>query len=71
MKSQDDSQLNGDSGALLDPRKEWEPSHRNGDKPIVSCGMIANSMFNETWELFLVGNEFYLTSIPLKKKSIA
>ncbi|KAF6365512.1 transmembrane protein 30A [Rhinolophus ferrumequinum] len=71
VKSRDDSQLNGDSSALLNPSKECEPYRRNEDKPIAPCGAIANSMFNDTLELFLVGNGSYLTSIPLKKKGIA
>ncbi|XP_021549245.1 LOW QUALITY PROTEIN: cell cycle control protein 50A [Neomonachus schauinslandi] len=71
VKSRDDSQLNGDSSALLNPSKECEPYRRNEDKPIAPCGAIANSMFNDTLELFLVGNESYPTPIPLKKKGIA
>uniref|UniRef100_A0A7N5JNC3 Cell cycle control protein n=1 Tax=Ailuropoda melanoleuca TaxID=9646 RepID=A0A7N5JNC3_AILME len=71
VKSRDDSQLNGDSSALLNPSKECEPYRRNEDKPIAPCGAIANSMFNDTLELFLVGNESYPIPIPLKKKGIA
>uniref|UniRef100_A0A9L0I845 Cell cycle control protein 50A n=2 Tax=Equus asinus TaxID=9793 RepID=A0A9L0I845_EQUAS len=71
VKSRDDSQLNGDSSALLNPSKECEPYRRNEDKPIAPCGAIANSMFNDTLELFLVGNASYPTLIPLKKKGIA
>nr|XP_025863246.1 LOW QUALITY PROTEIN: cell cycle control protein 50A [Vulpes vulpes] len=70
VKSRDDSQLNGDSSALL-VSKMSEPYRRNEDKPIAPCGAIANSMFNDTLELFLVGNESYPTPIPLKKKGIA
>ncbi|KAF6116634.1 transmembrane protein 30A [Phyllostomus discolor] len=71
VKSRDDSQLNGDSGALRNPSKECEPYRRNEDKPIAPCGAIANSMFNDTLELFLVSNGSYWTSIPLKNKGIA
>uniref|UniRef100_A0A8C8YXT0 Cell cycle control protein n=1 Tax=Prolemur simus TaxID=1328070 RepID=A0A8C8YXT0_PROSS len=71
VKSRDDSQLNGDSSALLNPSKECEPYRRNEDKPIAPCGAIANSMFNDTLELFLMGNDSYPTPITLKKKSIA
>ncbi|EPY83210.1 cell cycle control protein 50A [Camelus ferus] len=46
VKSRDDSQLNGDPSALLNPSKECEPYRRNEDKPIAPCGAIANSMFN-------------------------
>nr|XP_034369989.1 LOW QUALITY PROTEIN: cell cycle control protein 50A-like [Arvicanthis niloticus] len=73
VKSRDDSQLNGDSSALLNPSKECEPYRRNEDKPIAPCGAIANSMFNDTLELFLVANESdpKPIPIPLKKKGIA
>ncbi|KAM5256344.1 cell cycle control protein 50A isoform 2-T2 [Ctenodactylus gundi] len=73
VKSRDDSQLNGDSSALLNPSKECEPYRRNEDKPIAPCGAIANSMFNDTLELFLVTNESdsTLSPIRLKKKGIA
>uniref|UniRef100_A0A8P0PPN7 Cell cycle control protein n=2 Tax=Canis lupus familiaris TaxID=9615 RepID=A0A8P0PPN7_CANLF len=56
---------------IENPSKECEPYRRNEDKPIAPCGAIANSMFNDTLELFLVGNESYPTPIPLKKKGIA
>ncbi|CAH6777947.1 Tmem30a [Phodopus roborovskii] len=73
VKSRDDSQLNGDPSALLNPSKECEPYRRNEDKPIAPCGAIANSMFNDTLELFLVANESDPTPIPipLKRKGIA
>ncbi|XP_011798334.1 PREDICTED: cell cycle control protein 50A isoform X2 [Colobus angolensis palliatus] len=71
VKSRDDSQLNGDSSALLNPSKECEPYRRNEDKPIAPCGAIANSMFNDTLELFLIGNDSYPVPITLKKKGIA
>ncbi|XP_005406952.1 PREDICTED: cell cycle control protein 50A [Chinchilla lanigera] len=73
VKSRDDSQLNGDSSALLNPSKECEPYRRNEDLPIAPCGAIANSMFNDTLELFLVSNESdpTPTPIPLKRKGIA
>ncbi|XP_038937087.1 cell cycle control protein 50A isoform X2 [Rattus norvegicus] len=73
VKSRDDSQLNGDPSALLNPSKECEPYRRNEDKPIAPCGAIANSMFNDTLELFLVANESDPKPVPilLKKKGIA
>uniref|UniRef100_A0A8C6CT71 Cell cycle control protein n=1 Tax=Moschus moschiferus TaxID=68415 RepID=A0A8C6CT71_MOSMO len=71
VKSRDDGQLNGDPTALLNPSKECEPYGRNEDKPIAPCGAIANSMFNDTLELFQVGNASDLMPVPLKKKGIA
>uniref|UniRef100_A0A5K1V9R0 Cell cycle control protein n=1 Tax=Callithrix jacchus TaxID=9483 RepID=A0A5K1V9R0_CALJA len=53
------------------PSKECEPYRRNEDKPIAPCGAIANSMFNDTLELFLIGNDSYPMPIALKKKGIA
>ncbi|NXH20685.1 CC50A protein, partial [Bucco capensis] len=70
VKSRDDSQLNGDNSSLLNPSKECEPYRTNEDKPIAPCGAIANSMFNDTLELYRVENDTR-TPIPLIKKGIA
>ncbi|NWT35210.1 CC50A protein, partial [Cardinalis cardinalis] len=70
VKSRDDSQLNGDNSSLLNPSKECEPYRTNEDKPIAPCGAIANSMFNDTLELYRIDND---TRIPITliKKGIA
>ncbi|XP_044532046.1 cell cycle control protein 50A isoform X2 [Gracilinanus agilis] len=70
VKSRDDSQLNGDITALRNPSKECEPYRRDEDIPIAPCGAIANSMFNDTLELFQMNGT---TPIPiaLHKKGIA
>ncbi|XP_033990688.1 cell cycle control protein 50A-like [Trematomus bernacchii] len=52
VKSRDDSQLNGDPKSLMEPSKECEPYAFHEKKPIAPCGAIANSMFNDTLELF-------------------
>uniref|UniRef100_A0A8C2YMT6 Cell cycle control protein n=1 Tax=Chinchilla lanigera TaxID=34839 RepID=A0A8C2YMT6_CHILA len=72
VKSRDDSQLSGNTKALLNPSRECEPYRRNEDKPIAPCGAIANSVFNDTLELFWIANESDPTPIPipLKKKGI-
>ncbi|XP_037986614.1 cell cycle control protein 50A [Motacilla alba alba] len=70
VKSRDDSQLNGDNSSLLNPSKECEPYRTNEDKPIAPCGAIANSMFNDTLELYRIDNDTR-TPIPLIKKGIA
>ncbi|XP_054249910.1 cell cycle control protein 50A isoform X2 [Indicator indicator] len=70
VKSRDDSQLNGDNSSLLNPSKECEPYRTNEDKPIAPCGAIANSMFNDTLELYRIENETRV-DIPLIKKGIA
>ncbi|NWZ06727.1 CC50A protein, partial [Agelaius phoeniceus] len=70
VKSRDDSQLNGDNSSLLNPSKECEPYRTNEDKPIAPCGAIANSMFNDTLELYRIDNDTR-TPITLIKKGIA
>ncbi|KAF1676894.1 Cell cycle control protein 50A, partial [Pygoscelis papua] len=70
VKSRDDSQLNGDNSSLLNPSKECEPYRTNEDKPIAPCGAIANSMFNDTLELYRIDNGTEI-SITLIKKGIA
>ncbi|XP_071397691.1 cell cycle control protein 50A-like isoform X2 [Centroberyx affinis] len=71
VKSRDDSQLNGDIDSLMNPSKECEPYARNENKPIAPCGAIANSMFNDTLELFYIDPNGTKTQIPLMKTGIA
>ncbi|KAI4884686.1 hypothetical protein NFI96_020387 [Prochilodus magdalenae] len=71
VKSRDDSQLNGDLSSLTKPSKECEPYHTNDNKPIAPCGAIANSMFNDTLELFYIDPNGTRTMIPLMRKGIA
>ncbi|XP_067388806.1 cell cycle control protein 50A [Emydura macquarii macquarii] len=70
VKSRDDSQLNGDNSSLISPSKECEPYRTSEGKPIAPCGAIANSMFNDTLELFRIDNETRIR-ITLNKKGIA
>ncbi|KAG7465741.1 hypothetical protein MATL_G00156820 [Megalops atlanticus] len=71
VKSRDDSQLNGDKTSLKSPSKECEPYRTNENKPIAPCGAIANSLFNDTLELFYIDPNGTRTEIPLTKKGIA
>ncbi|XP_030626453.1 cell cycle control protein 50A-like isoform X2 [Chanos chanos] len=71
VKSRDDSQLNGDSFSLTNPSKECEPYRTSENKPIAPCGAIANSLFNDTLELFYIDPNGTRTPIPLIKKGIA
>ncbi|XP_062323326.1 cell cycle control protein 50A-like [Osmerus eperlanus] len=71
VKSRDDSQLNGDSGSLTKPSKECEPYAFNENKAIAPCGAIANSMFNDTLELFYFDPNGTRVQIPLMRKGIA
>ncbi|KAL4649018.1 cell cycle control protein 50A [Arapaima gigas] len=71
VKSRDDSQLNGNLKSLKDPSKECEPYRMNDGLPIAPCGAIANSLFNDTLELFYNEPNGTKTQIPLLKKGIA
>ncbi|KAM9355721.1 cell cycle control protein 50A-like [Pholidichthys leucotaenia] len=71
VKSRDDSQLNGDQGALTNPSKECEPYRMNDGLPIAPCGAIANSLFNDTLELYYLDANNSKTAVPLVKKGIA
>ncbi|XP_053142892.1 cell cycle control protein 50A [Hemicordylus capensis] len=71
VKSRDDSQLNGNLAALRDPSKECEPYRTVGRAAIAPCGAIANSMFNDTLELFRLEHNGTYQSIHLNKKGIA
>ncbi|XP_046872934.1 cell cycle control protein 50A-like [Hypomesus transpacificus] len=71
VKSRDDSQLNGNKKSLQDPSKECEPYRTSDSKPIAPCGAIANSLFNDTLDLFYIDPNGTKTPIPLVKKGIA
>ncbi|KAL6105798.1 tmem30a [Pungitius sinensis] len=71
VKSRDDSQLNGDLSALKNPSKECEPYRTSGAVPIAPCGAIANSLFNDTLELFSIDSDGNRSAVPLVKKGIA
>lgn len=71
VKSRDDSQLNGDKKSLTNPSKECEPYRMSNGKPIAPCGAIANSMFNDTLELYLRTSKGEKQKINLTKKGIA
>ncbi|KAK5857556.1 hypothetical protein PBY51_010795 [Eleginops maclovinus] len=69
--SRDDDQLSGDLDAFTSPSDSCSPFDLNGnDKPIVPCGAIANSMFNDTFVLYRVVNGVKKL-VPLDGKGIA
>lgn len=70
VNSRDDSQLNGDPFALKNPSTVCEPYHTSDGLPIAPCGAIANSLFNDTLELYYMDNGTR-TIIPMAKKGIA
>uniref|UniRef100_A0A1A7Z5H4 Cell cycle control protein n=1 Tax=Iconisemion striatum TaxID=60296 RepID=A0A1A7Z5H4_9TELE len=71
VKSRDDRQLNGDATALRDPSNDCEPYRKIGGETIAPCGAIANSLFNDTLELYSVDSTGALSAVPLAKKGIA
>uniref|UniRef100_A0A4W6EWD1 Cell cycle control protein n=1 Tax=Lates calcarifer TaxID=8187 RepID=A0A4W6EWD1_LATCA len=71
VKSRDDSQLNGDLESLMKPSKECEPYAYHENKPIAPCGAIANSMFNDTLELFYNDPNGTKIQIPMTATGIA
>ncbi|XP_028858384.1 cell cycle control protein 50A-like [Denticeps clupeoides] len=71
VKSRDDSHLNGNLYSLTHPSKECEPYAHRDNVPVAPCGAIANSMFNDTMELFFVHPNETRSQIPLKRKGIA
>ncbi|XP_054652086.1 cell cycle control protein 50B [Dunckerocampus dactyliophorus] len=69
--SRDDNQLYGDLDSFKSPIDECEPYKYNGNnQPIVPCGSIANSMFNDTFRLFQIVNG-QQRPVPLDGKGIA
>ncbi|XP_034381534.1 cell cycle control protein 50B isoform X2 [Cyclopterus lumpus] len=68
--SKDDAQLSGDLDNFKSPSDTCSPYDTDGIKPIVPCGSIANSMFNDT---FLLYREVNGTNelVPLDGKGIA
>ncbi|XP_034015623.1 cell cycle control protein 50B [Thalassophryne amazonica] len=69
--SRDDAQLSGDLKNFKDPYEECKPYQYDGNnKPIVPCGAVANSMFNDTFELYQRVNGLEKL-VPLDGKGIA
>ncbi|KAJ0061322.1 hypothetical protein NL108_014985, partial [Boleophthalmus pectinirostris] len=71
VKSRDDSQLNGDLTSLTKPSKECEPYAFHEYKPIAPCGAIANSMFNDSLELFYIDPNGTHVPVALTSTGIA
>ncbi|KAM3595206.1 uncharacterized protein V6R79_019998 [Siganus canaliculatus] len=69
--SKDDNQLFGNLDNFKSPSEECAPyQYDSSDKPIVPCGSIANSMFNDTFKLYQIvsGSK---KQVPLDGKGIA
>lgn len=69
--SKDANQLSGDTTYFLSPQDTCSPyQYDSSGKPIVPCGSIANSKFNDTFELYLMVNG-KKTLVPFDGKGIA
>ncbi|KAL7861673.1 hypothetical protein SRHO_G00131140 [Serrasalmus rhombeus] len=68
--SKDDYQLSGDTTYFLKPQSYCSPYQYSNSKPIVPCGSIANSMFNDTFRLYLLVNGSR-KQVPFDGKGIA
>lgn len=69
--SKDDNQLSGDLSYFTSPSNSCAPyMYDSSNKPIVPCGSIANSMFNDTFTLFQYVNGSK-TLVPFDGKGIA
>ena len=62
VKSRDDSQLLGDIGGS--PSSDCDPFAKKGDKNIVPCGAIANSMFSDDIILLKKDSDGNYENIP-------
>ncbi|KAM4724330.1 cell cycle control protein 50B [Anableps anableps] len=69
--SKDDNQLYGDLGNFKSPNSDCDPyDYDRNDKPIVPCGALANSIFNDTFKLYQLINGTQ-KEVPLDGKGIA
>uniref|UniRef100_A0A3Q3WER2 Cell cycle control protein n=1 Tax=Mola mola TaxID=94237 RepID=A0A3Q3WER2_MOLML len=68
--SRDDNQLYGDLSYFKDPIDSCEPYRYDNNKPIVPCGSVANSMFNDTFKLYQLANGTK-KMVPFDGKGIA
>ncbi|XP_023133217.2 cell cycle control protein 50B [Amphiprion ocellaris] len=68
--SKDANQLSGDLKYFTNPSSDCSPYQYDNDKPIVPCGSIANSMFNDTFKLYQIVNGTR-KQVPLDGKGIA
>lgn len=69
--SRDDDQLFGDLDSFVNPAMECAPyQYDSNDKPIVPCGSLANSMFNDSFTLYQIVNG-QKKQVPFDGKGIA
>ncbi|KAK7945199.1 hypothetical protein WMY93_000927 [Mugilogobius chulae] len=69
--SKDDYQLSGDTAYFKSPDSSCAPyEYDSKNNPIVPCGSLANSMFNDSFVLYQIVNGKKVT-VPLDGKGIA
>ncbi|KAM3871027.1 cell cycle control protein 50B [Diretmus argenteus] len=69
--SRDDYQLSGDLDNFESPDETCAPyQYDSNDRPIVPCGSVANSMFNDTFKLYQIVNGVKKL-VPFDGKGIA
>ncbi|XP_048371805.1 cell cycle control protein 50B [Sphaerodactylus townsendi] len=70
--SRDDQQLSGVASSLRNPAQECRPYQKNATGiPIAPCGSVANSLFNDTFQLFRVPSSGPEDEIRLDKKGVS
>uniref|UniRef100_A0A3Q2QMZ5 Cell cycle control protein n=1 Tax=Fundulus heteroclitus TaxID=8078 RepID=A0A3Q2QMZ5_FUNHE len=70
--SKDDTQLFGDLDAIKSPTSDCAPFDYDGNnRSIVPCGALANSIFNDTFKLYVKTNNTGKREVPLDGKGIA
>ncbi|KAL4656525.1 cell cycle control protein 50A-like [Arapaima gigas] len=71
MDSRDDAQLVGRTKNLKRPSTYCEPFAYNNGTPIAPCGAIANSLFNDSFNLTYYSTTAVLEKVPLYRTGIA
>ncbi|KAF7242784.1 Cell cycle control protein 50B [Varanus komodoensis] len=70
--SRDDAQLSGEAWALRHPIQECQPYRTTAQGiPIAPCGSVANSLFNDTFELYRQLENGSQEAISLDKRGIS
>ncbi|XP_070776121.1 cell cycle control protein 50B [Enoplosus armatus] len=68
--SKDDNQLSGNLDSFTNPSSTCSPYIYANSKPIVPCGSVANSMFNDTFKMYQIVNG-KRKQVPFDGKGIA
>lgn len=69
--SRDDQQLSGSAWALRHPVEECWPFRQLDGTPVAPCGAVANSLFNDTFELHRLRPDGSRVSVLLDQRGIS